>query len=453
MPNPTQGIHHIHRDYYSENSPIPSIQRFFKKGLAEVVAKRNLADSDSGSGIEDADHVAASDGEPSELFSTSAAPTGETAQDQNKSHKKRLSSLFSGSKSSSESQRDAKHSTSNDQGDQDEQSGNNGHQSPDQADKAYKRSRAPRKVRDPVTGRDTWIRDTGKREYRHTLARAEAGDKVGRDEVLRSNLDTNLTSKSFPPATPLPASILGIDHRLLPLFIVWSLITIFRFVPAWLSVILNAWLLWWGWRTFLSRAEDDRWHRERRRGEKARSFDDFEEDLPQGIAEGAEWLNGILEALWSVMNPELFSSLGGTLEDVMQASIPSFIHSVKVEDLAQGSTPLRITGLRILPDDQPDDQGELDHEYQVQDEVDQGEHYVNIELGFVYRARPTSNGVGGGKHRNAHLLIKFWLGARKLLMLPLPVWVEIKGFVGKVRARVQLTSDPPFVKDVTFTFC
>lgn len=89
----------------------------------------------------------------------------------------------------------------------------------------------------------------------------------------------------------------------------------------------------------------------------------------------------------------------------------------------------------------------------MQDEVDQGEHYVNIELGFVYRARPTSNGVGGGKHRNAHLLIKFWLGARKLLMLPLPVWVEIKGFVGKVRARVQLTSDPPFVKDVTFTFC
>ncbi len=38
-------------------------------------------------------------------------------------------------------------------------------------------------------------------------------------------------------------------------------------------------------------------------------------------------------------------------------------------------------------------------------------------------------------------------------MIPLPVWVEIKGFVGRVRARVQLTSDPPFIKNVTITFC
>ncbi|SJX63250.1 uncharacterized protein SRS1_14074 [Sporisorium reilianum f. sp. reilianum] len=475
MPDSHHGIHHTHRDYYSESSPIPSIQRFFKKGLSEVIAKRNLADSDSDAGTEDADHVPGSGGQPSELYSTSTATAGETVRDQHKSSKKHLSSLFSGSNPSQDSQRDARQSTSTEErGQSDDESANHGHQSPNQADKAYKRSRAPRKVRDPVTGRDTWVHDTGKREYRHTLARAEAGDKQGREEVLRSNLDTNLTSRSFPPATSLPTTVLQIDPHLLPLFVVWSLVTILRLVPAWLSVALNAWLLWWGWRTFLARVEDDRWHRERRRGKKARSFDEFEQDereqgLPQGIAEGAEWLNGILEALWAVMNPELFSSLGGTLEDVMQASIPSFIHSVKVEDMAQGSTPLRITGLRILPDGQVSgivkemrrkrdqrlsEAKEADkQDGRVQDEVDQGEHYVNLELGFVYRARPTSNGVGGGKHRNAHLLIKFWLGARKLLMLPLPVWVEIKGFVGKVRARVQLTSDPPFVKDVTLTFC
>ncbi|KAJ1026907.1 hypothetical protein NDA16_002201 [Ustilago loliicola] len=172
----------------------------------------------------------------------------------------------------------------------------------------------------------------------------------------------------------------------------------------------------------------------------------------------------------------------------MQASIPGFIHSVKVEDLAQGSTPVRITGLRILPDDRVDslrkdmrkerierrkkekkvhlpvhdeqaqdtskgEEGEaVDYEQEMGEDQEKSEHYVNLELGFVYRARPTSNGVGG-KSRNAHLLIKFWIGARKLLMLPLPVWVEIKGFVGRVRVRVQLTSDPPFVKNVTFTFC
>ncbi len=134
--------------------------------------------------------------------------------------------------------------------------------------------------------------------------------------------------------------------------------------------------------------------------------------------------------------PDLFSSLGGTLEDVMQASIPGFIHSVKVEDLNQGSTPIRITGLRILPDNRVDDlkagmrkeisemrrkekhvtlpvdehgsQEQIEREQKAQEEQEEGEHYVNIELGFVYRARPTMNGVGG-KSRNAHLLIKFWL--------------------------------------------
>ena len=478
MTTPQQGIHHKHRDYYSENSPIPSVQRFFKKGLSEVLAKRE-PDSDSDTEPEDADHIVGTGGQPSsEFYTTSPATISETSQDQKRSGKNRLSSLFSGSRTSQDNQ-------GGESGSEDE-SQEPSHQSPEQAEKAYKRSRTPRKVRDPVTGRDTWIHDTGKREYRHTLARAEAGDRLGREEVLRSNLDANITSRSFPPAEALPSSVLQIHPRLLPLFGAWCLLTIFGYVPRWISVLLNAWLVWWGWRTLLSRAEDDRWHRERRRGQRARSLDEFEDEerkqgVPQGIAEGAEWLNGILEALWSVMNPELFSSLGGTLEDVMQASIPSFIHSVKVEDLAQGSTPLRITGLRILPDDhvrslvkgmqsekdrreaeekggeskdgQPNSQTDLEYERQMEDRGRNGEHYVNMELGFVYRARPSSNGVGGGKSRNAHLLVKFWIGARKLLMVPLPVWVEIKGFVGKVRARVQLTSDPPFIKDVTITFC
>ncbi|EST05302.1 C2 domain protein [Kalmanozyma brasiliensis GHG001] len=482
----TTGVHHTHRDYYSESSPIPSIQRFFKKGLSEVVAKRNLADSDSDSGEEDADRVLGSGGEPSELFDPQQGPDKDKAQQRDaRSSADRLSKLLPGSKSRHESKDGNVHPAGTDE--EDRPSGDSAHQSPAEADRAYKRSRKPRKVKDPVTGREHWIHDVGKREYRHTLARAEAGDKRGIDEVLRDNLANNLTSKAFPEAEPLPPTPAQIDRRLLPLFAAWSVLTVLTVIPAWISVILNAWLVWWGWQKFLSRSEDHRWERERVRGEKARAFDELAEDdeksqdAQQGLAEGAEWLNAILEALWSVMNPELFSSLGGTLEDVMQASIPAFIHSVKVEDLAQGSTPIRITGLRILPDDNvdnlvkgmreermrrataenPDQQEhrqstksneEINHEQQTHEEEEKAEHYVNLEIGFVYRARPTSNGVGG-KSRNAHLLIKFWIGARKLLMIPLPVWVEIKGFVGKVRARVQLTSDPPFVKDVTITFC
>jgi hypothetical protein len=46
----------------------------------------------------------------------------------------------------------------------------------------------------------------------------------------------------------------------------------------------------------------------------------------------------------------MFLSLVDTLEDVMQASIPSFIQSVKVSDLRQGDNAMRIISIRHLPD-------------------------------------------------------------------------------------------------------
>lgn len=502
MSDRPEGIHHRHRDYYSESSPIPSIQRFFKKGLSEVIAKRNEADSESDSDETDNGQDAAAEldahlaraqqAEAAKLSSQKAVESGETSR--KKSTKKRMSSLLSGSKHSQENDQD--HADDKDtslraepEERQVDESGKQAHRRPEEVDKAYKRSRKPRQVQDPITGQTTWVHDIGKREYRRTLRMADAGDAAGRENVLRSRLADNVTSQAFPPAQPLPDSVSKIHPGLLPVFALWALLTGLGWVPPLISVALNAWMLWWAWRTLLSGAEDQRWHQERLRGEQTRAFDtraqgEGDDSYSQGISEGAEWLNAILDSLWSVMNPELFSTLGGTLEDVMQASIPGFIHSVKVEDLAQGSTPVRITGLRILPEDhveslkqdmrkhvkeqqrdlgsapREDESGTGNHhtesiierEAKRQEEAGTGEQYVNLELAFVYRARPTSSTVGA-KGRNAHLLIKFWIGARKLLMLPLPVWVEIKGFVGVVRARVQLTSDPPFVKNVTFTFC
>ncbi len=339
MEDHIEGIHHRHKDYYSESSPIPSIQRFFKKGLSEVIAKRNALDSDSDS---DAEEVAVKElenvedsplqltesatpranvsakAEEEERKGVGEAPTAQPPPKTGKSKKKRLSDIFSSS-----SRRKSRDSDSDDQHDDETKSEAHNsaeadslaaHQSPDQADKAYKRSRKPRQAYDPVTGRKTEIHDVGKNEYRHTLARTDAGDKLGREQVLRSQMRGNLTSKPFPPAETLPDSVLGIDRRVKPFFGVWAVLTVMGWVPRVVSVLLNAWLVWWTWRTVLARAEDQRWHRERQRGQKARTFEEQQEEHDAkdgeegslGIAEGAEWLNGILESLWSVMNPIFF---------------------------------------------------------------------------------------------------------------------------------------------------
>lgn len=73
------------------------------------------------------------------------------------------------------------------------------------------------------------------------------------------------------------------------------------------------------------------------------------EESSSEISESTQWLNSILSSVWSLVNPDLFTSLADTLEDVMQASLPKFVRMISVEDLGQGSESLRILGIRWLP--------------------------------------------------------------------------------------------------------
>lgn len=98
-----------------------------------------------------------------------------------------------------------------------------------------------------------------------------------------------------------------------------------------------------------------------------------------------------------------FSGTVDMLEDIMQASVPTFIvrldcffhynplglpprkHSVRIPDLGLGANPIRITAIRALPD------ADLDPVTSALSEEDResikGEH-VNWELSFAYRATP-----------------------------------------------------------------
>ena len=51
-----------------------------------------------------------------------------------------------------------------------------------------------------------------------------------------------------------------------------------------------------------------------------------------------------------------------------------------------------------------------------------------------------------------HLEVIFYLGIQGLIGVPLPIFVELNGIIGTIRLRFQLTPNPPFLKNVTFTF-
>ncbi|KAK4451309.1 hypothetical protein QBC34DRAFT_59671 [Podospora aff. communis PSN243] len=203
---------------------------------------------------------------------------------------------------------------------------------------------------------------------------------------------------------------------------------------------------------------------------------DSEIELP----ESAAWLNSMLASVWRLINPDLFSALVDTLEDVMQASLPKIVRMVSVDDIGQGSEAFRILGIRWLPtgaagqsvdsngklrpaedndrkvagqgqqDEQSpnkgDEQSGQDQEVQEGMEAEEGD-FVNLELAFAYRARTSGKSIKS-KAKNAHLYLKFYLPGN----IAVPVWVELRGIVGIMRLRLQLTPDPPFFQLCTLTF-
>jgi hypothetical protein len=216
--------------------------------------------------------------------------------------------------------------------------------------------------------------------------------------------------------------------------------------------------------------------------------------LPESVA----WMNSLLASVWPLINPDLFASLADMVEDVMQASLPKIIRMVSVDDLGQGSESIRILGIRWLPtgaadksvdedgnltrasdketndraapgegeleeteenekdkDDDPDTKKDKAKQKAVEEEqqamregmeAEQGD-FVNMELAFAYRARSSGKSIKS-KAKNAHLYLKFYLPGGIFV----PVWVELRGLIGTMRLRLQLTPDPPFFSLCTLTF-
>ena len=177
------------------------------------------------------------------------------------------------------------------------------------------------------------------------------------------------------------------------------------------------------------------------------------------MPESTQWLNSLLSSVWSLINPDLFTSLADTLEDVMQASLPKLVRMISVEDLGQGNESIRILGVRWLPtgaaaknvsedgnvksdknqqndrkvpgegevgedaksDDVGDNSSTHEGEPSKSDEKDEGEDqnvaegmeaeegdFVNVEVAFSYRASKTGKSIKT-KSKNAHLYLAFYL--------------------------------------------
>ena len=181
-------------------------------------------------------------------------------------------------------------------------------------------------------------------------------------------------------------------------------------------------------------------------------------DLDASTPETAVWFDGLIGSIWPLVNPDLFSNIADTLEDVLQASLPRFVRMISVEDIGQGSEPIRILGVKWLPrgdaaktvkDDSDQDKSE-NHDEDTANittgmHAEEGE-FVNLELAFAYTARHHMRKFKD-RAKLAHLYLAFYFPGN----IKIPVWVELRGLVGAARMRMQLTPDPPFLDTCTIT--
>lgn len=193
---------------------------------------------------------------------------------------------------------------------------------------------------------------------------------------------------------------------------------------------------------------DTEWYSEQRRGETA---------VVNLIPESVEWLNTAVGLIWSLINPDMFAAVADTLEDVMQASVPGVIENVKVNDISQGSNPLRILSLRALPDSHVQDLKDEIRKEQAKTKDPQelaadeeGGDFYNLEATVAYHSLPSGADVSS-KAKNMGMQLVFYLGLRGLFGVPFPIWVELNSLVATARIRVSLGPNPPFIKTLSFT--
>jgi Ca2+-dependent lipid-binding protein len=156
------------------------------------------------------------------------------------------------------------------------------------------------------------------------------------------------------------------------------------------------------------------------------------------------------------MNPEMLAPMADTIEDIMQASAPGAVENVRIAEIDQGSNALRILSMRALPDEHIEHMKEnIREENKKKDPeeakaIEEAGSYYNIEASFAYHAKPSA-GSASSRARNMHMQLVFYLGMRGLFGVPFPVFVELIELVGTVRMRLQMSPEPPFLKNLTFS--
>ncbi|GAA5982387.1 hypothetical protein JCM10908_006627 [Rhodotorula pacifica] len=333
-------------------------------------------------------------------------------------------------------------------------------------------------------------------------SKGSTGTALDEEKVVHEEYAKTVRNKAYAYASVGLIAVLCLNT----LIISWTLRTT-------LSVVVTVLLGYFLRGALFDTSQDFSWYiSERRRAPLIHPpLEEVDSKAPSTAFEGAEWLNGLLDIVWPVLDQQLFATAMDLIEDEMKAMTPAIIQMARLTSLEQGVHPVRVLGMRILPSSatqssfvpppasssnandsrsradgtatfsswsdpsipqpapfaaDPDEQrgGEKRTKGQGEGAGTQGP-YVEMEVEFGYRRGISTNAAGEkagdvpeGKvapedaDKNIHFVAYLTVGIPKITGFPIPILFAVQSVRGKARVRIQVIPEPPFVKTVVFGF-
>jgi Ca2+-dependent lipid-binding protein len=150
--------------------------------------------------------------------------------------------------------------------------------------------------------------------------------------------------------------------------------------------------------------------------------------------ESTEWLNFVLERLWTVLEPALCVRVTEKVNTVLENSCPSFLDSLELAEFTLGSSAPLILGAQVHPQTEPN------------------VIHLDAELCFIPNEIEDDRGQATAMAQwNSKIVLTARVG-KGIVGVDIPVMLKEISFYGKLRVQLELAPTLPFVSKVQIAF-
>jgi Ca2+-dependent lipid-binding protein len=155
--------------------------------------------------------------------------------------------------------------------------------------------------------------------------------------------------------------------------------------------------------------------------------------LGEANPEPVEWINRFLSRFWRIYEPILSATITSSVDQILTASCPTFLDSLRLTEFSLGNKAPRIDKIWTMVQEEGDVvQWEWSISFSPHDTLDMTEREIKKKL-------------------NPKIVLLIRLG-KGLATASLPILVEDISLTGKIRIRLKMSDQSPYVQMVDFCF-